>query len=100
MKLIGIMSLDADIDAVHGIFEQHNVEMFSELSIKGHSRDTLKLYGWWPTAGNETMYSVLCFAVIDKMRADDIMAELRRRSEDNLSEHPIRAMQVDVERFV
>jgi hypothetical protein len=59
MKLIAIMSLRSDRDKVREIFEKHDVEIFSELDIEGHTRATLKEHGWWPTRGAVPNYSTL-----------------------------------------
>lgn len=99
MKLIGIMSLDADVEDVKYIFEEHDVQLFSEIRIKGHTQATIEKHGWAP-ATLDTPYSVMCIAIVDKLRADDIMNDITRRIETARSEHPIRAFQIDVENFI
>jgi len=99
MKLIGIMSLESDLQEVKEIFDNHDVQIFSETQIKGHTRRTIERFGWAPET-RIPFYSVLCFAVMDKMRADDIMREIAARAEMEKSEHPIRAFQVDVEQMI
>ena len=99
MKLIGIMSLESDLQEVKEIFDNHDVQIFSETPIKGHTKRTIERFGWAPDT-RVPFYSVLCFAVIDRMRADDIMKEISARSEMEKSDHPIRAFQLDVEQML
>ena len=98
MKLIGIMSLEDDKNKVKEIFEKHGVEIFSEVDIKGHTLSTIEKYGWWPS-NDLSVYSSMCFAIIAKYRADEIMEEMSKMSGDD-TVHAIRAFQVDVERMI
>jgi len=100
MKLIGVMSLDEDKDRVHELFEKHGVQIFSETDIKGHTTSTIEEYGWWPAERDVPIYSTLCFAVVPRLRADDIMAELEAAARKETAHHPIRAFQVDVEKMI
>jgi hypothetical protein len=99
MKLIGVMSLEKDKKSVRELFEKHGVQIFSEMEISGHTVTTIKEYGWWPSK-TVPVYSTLCFAIISKLRADEIMEEISRMSESDESGHAIRAFQVDVEKMV
>jgi hypothetical protein len=100
MKLIGVMSLEENRPDVRELFEKHGVQIFSETEIKGHTLLTIEKYGWWPTDRSAPMYSTLCFAIVPRLRADEIMAEFEKRAEQDTSAHPIRAFQVDVERLI
>ncbi|MEJ2719875.1 MAG: hypothetical protein P8181_01865 [bacterium] len=100
MKLIGLMSLDDAKEDLHTLFEKHGVQIFSEMEIKGHTLTTIQKYGWWPTGRSTPAYSTLCFAVIPRLRADEIMDEIEALAAKDQSAHPIRAFQVDVERMV
>jgi hypothetical protein len=100
MKLIGVMSLEENKENVRELFEKHGVQIFSEMEIKGHTLSTIEKYGWWPTDRSIPIYSALCFAIVPKLRADDIMAAIEKRAEQDTSVHPIRAFQVDVERMI
>ena len=99
MKLIGIMNLEHDKTTVRKLFEKHGVQIYSEADITGHTLTTLARYGWRPST-DVPVYSSLCFAIIPKERADEIMAEISRLSQIEDSGHPIRAFQVDVERMI
>ena len=100
MKLIGVMSLEENKANVRELFEKHGVQIFSEMEIKGHTLSTIEKYGWWPTDRSIPIYSALCFAIVAKLRADEIMAEIEKRAEQDTSAHPIRAFQIDVERMI
>ena len=102
MKLISVMSLTAYRDQVRGLFDEHNVQIYSETDIVGHSSDTIQQYGWWSFDRDGTnMYSVLFFAVLPADKASEIMASIEalRNTEENPG-HPIRAFQVNVEKMV
>lgn len=99
MKLIGIMNLDKDKGTVRKVFEKHGVQIYSETEITGHTVSTIEKYGWWPSK-EIPVYSSLCFAIIAKEKADDIMEEITRLSASDQSGHPIRAFLVPVERMI
>jgi hypothetical protein len=99
MKLIGIMNLEKDKAGVRKVFEKHGVQIYSEMEITGHTISTIERYGWWPSK-EVPVYSSLCFAIISKYRADEIMDEIAGLAEGDETGHPIRAFQVDVERMI
>jgi hypothetical protein len=99
MKLIGIMNLDKDKAAVRKLFEKLGVQIYSEMDITGHTVSTIEKYGWRPSR-DVPVYSSLCFAIIRKERADEIMSEIAKLSRTDDTGHPVRAFQVDVERMV
>jgi hypothetical protein len=100
MKLIGLMSLREQKEEIKKLFEKHQVQLFSEVEITGHTFATLKQYGWISSQHDIAIYSTLCFAIISKEKADEIMKELLNISEKTPSEHPIRAFQVNVEKMI
>lgn len=100
MKLLGIMSLAKDRDRVIEIFEKHDVQIFSETEIAGHTPSTIKEFGWWPTSKEAVTYSALFFAIIPAEKADEIMGSMSTLKQDTAHNHPIRAFQVDVEKMV
>jgi len=100
MKLIVLMSMQCDREAISKIFEEHGIHMFSETAITGHTISTIKKYGWWPTDREASVYSAMCFAIISKEKADAIFQALEENQKKNPSEHPVRAFQVDVERMI
>ena len=100
MKLIGIMSLECEKKGVKKIFEKHDIQIFSEVEITGHTFATLKQYGWISSQHDIPAYSTLCFAIISKDKANEIMDEIAELAKKDDTEHPIRAFQVDVERMI
>lgn len=100
MKLLGIMSLAKDRDRVIEIFEKHDIQIFSETEIAGHTPSTIKEYGWWPASKDAVTYSTLFFAIIPEEKADEIMTDMATLKQDASHKHPIRAFQVDVEKMV
>lgn len=100
MKLIGLMSLDVYKDEVRKIFERHEVQIYSEIEIFGHTVETIKQYGWWPSEKEVPLYSTLFFAVIPADKAESIMNDISCFSEDCDPQHPPRAFQINVEQMV
>ncbi|NIV94900.1 hypothetical protein GWN42_19435 [candidate division KSB1 bacterium] len=101
MKLIGLMSLAQYRDQVRKLFEKHEVQIYSEVEITGHTVDTIKNYGWWVFEKDGIpMYSTLFFAVIPGEKALEIMENINGLQEDWDPKHPPRAFQVNVEKMV
>ncbi|MFH1845382.1 MAG: hypothetical protein ABIF77_19530 [bacterium] len=100
MKLIGLMSLVKDKEVLHDLFEKHDVQVFSKVDIEGHTIDTITKYGWFASDNETPFYSTLCFAIIGDSHADAIMEEIGKMYDEDETERPIRAFQVDVERMV
>jgi hypothetical protein len=100
MKLIGLMSLAQYRDNVRKFFEKHEVQIYSELDISGHTADTIKNYGFWIFDKDDSIYSVLFFAVVKKEKADEIMAGITALRQEFDAQHPPRAYQIAVEKMV
>ena len=101
MKLIGLMSLAQYRDRVRKVFEKHEVHIYSEVEITGHTVDTIKKYGWWVFEKDGIpMYSTLFFAVVPEEKAAEIMEHITSLKEEWDPNHPPRAFQVDVEKMV
>lgn len=100
MKLIGLMSLIQYKDRVRKLFEKHEVQIYSEIEIVGHTSDTIKQYGWWSFDKEVPRYSTLYFAVVPKEKADGIMQDIHCVSDECDPKHPLRAFQIDVEKMV
>jgi hypothetical protein len=100
MKMIGLMSLEKDKSKLRRIFEQNNVQIFSEIEITGHTLNTLARYGWASSTQDVPLYSALCFAIIPEKHARAVMDAIEELAGTDESGHPIRAFQVDVERMI
>ena len=101
MKLIGLMSLSQFRDQVRKLFENHEVQIYSEVEITGHTADTINKYGWWVFEKDDIpMYSSLFFAVVSNEKAAEIMKDIIAAREEWDPNHPPRAFQVDVEKMV
>ena len=100
MKLVGVMSLQEEKEFVRELFERHQVQIYSETAISGHTLKTIRSHGWFATDKELPYYSTLCFAIIDDQHAEAIMAEMERHKQGDDSEHPIRAFLVDVEKMI
>ncbi|MBN2433574.1 MAG: hypothetical protein JXQ27_19060 [Acidobacteria bacterium] len=100
MKMIGLMSLEKDKAQLRQIFEENNVQIFSEMEITGHTLNTITRYGWAASTQDVPMYSSLCFAIIPELEAHAVMDEIQAMARRDTSGHPIRAFQLDVEKMI
>lgn len=102
MKLIGVMSLTAYRDQVRKLFEKHEIQIYSELDIIGHTAETVQQYGWWSFEKDLPMYSTMFFAIVGKDKSEKIMQEIKDLSFNSEFEalHPPRAFQIAVEKMI
>jgi nitrogen regulatory protein PII len=100
MKMIAIMCLEHCSKQVRKIFKDFEVSVFSELDVRGYSSDKTSQIGWWPGDHEQPNYSSLCFAIITKEKAEEIMDAIEKMSKDNDSDYPVRAFLMDVERMI
>jgi hypothetical protein len=100
MKLIGLMGLSQYRDRVRKLFEKHEVQIYSEIEIIGHTSDTIKRYGWWSFDKDLPIYSIMFFAVVPNEKAAEIMEDINCFREECDPQHPTRAFLIDVEKMV
>jgi methyl coenzyme M reductase subunit C-like uncharacterized protein (methanogenesis marker protein 7) len=101
MKFIGLMSLNQYKENVRKLFEKHEVKIYSEIEITGHTSETIKKYGWWIFEKEQVpMYSTLFFAVTTAEKAEDIMNNINSLKDECDPGHPPRAFQIDVEKMI
>jgi hypothetical protein len=100
MKLIGFMSLEIDKTKVRKIFEKHNVQIYSEVGITGHTAETIKEFGFWHLERDLPIYSTLYFAIIHDEKAEEIFNEIDTTADDFDAQHPPRLFMVNVEKMV
>jgi len=98
--MIGIMCLEHCSKQVRKIFKDFEVSIFSELDVKGYSSEKTSQVGWWPGDHELPNFSSLCFAMISKEKADDIMDAIDKMVKEDETGHPIRAFLMDVERMI
>ncbi len=101
MKLIGVMTLAQYRDRVRQLFELHQVQLYSEVEITGHSSESIQRYGWWVFEKEDIpMYATLFFAIVAREKAAAILAAIEALRPAFDPDHPPRAFQVDVEQMV
>lgn len=100
MKLIALMCLENCSKQVRKLFEQHDIKVFSELDIRGYAPDHAAKYGWWPGDREMPMYSSLCFAIVTKEKATEIMDGVEVLVKKDETGHPVKAFVVDIERMI
>jgi hypothetical protein len=100
MKLVGVRSLQADRPTIRDIMKKHEVQIYSETAIVGHTPASVAKFGWFATTDETPSYATLCFAIIADEAAAAIVGEIGKLSERERSDHPIRAFLVPVEHMV
>ncbi len=100
MKLIGLMSLEGFRDEIRSILKKHDVHIYSEVEIIGHTAATLKQHGWWPSEESDAIYSTLYFAIVSADKADGVFHDIERYNAEHDLRHPPRAFLVDVEKMI
>ncbi|RMH70910.1 MAG: hypothetical protein D6675_07960 [Gemmatimonadetes bacterium] len=99
MKLVALMALAKDMDCIKRVFQDHHVQIYSEVEITGHTFATLKQYGWFSKRDIPT-YSSLCFALVPADVAQVVMDEVEQLQQENPSDHPVHGFVIDVEKMI
>ncbi len=100
MKLIGLMSLNTFKEKIRKVFEKHQVHIYSEVDVTGHTAETIDRYGWWHLEKDIPAYSTLYFAILADDKAAGIMQEFETTFQvDDITFKP-RAFQVAVEKMI
>ncbi len=100
MKLIVLMSLNEYKEQIRKVFVEHNVEIYSEVEVTGHTAETIRRYGFWHSEKDLPLFSTLYFALVPKEKADEVMNDLEKKDWESDIGRPPRAFQVDVERVI
>jgi hypothetical protein len=100
MKLVGVMTLESNRNKIRKLFEQHELKIYSEVEITGHTQDTVKSYGWWVFERSDIpIYSNLFFVILPEQKAHEILG-LFRNWDNGDREHPPRVFMVNVEEMI
>lgn len=97
MKLVGIMSLAEHRDVVRELLRSHDVQIYSETTILGHSTESIARIGWFATGQETPEYSTLCFAIMNDANAETVFASIEEFVREHPGDHPVRAFVVPVE---
>lgn len=102
MKLVAVMSLDADRDALHRLYREHEIQVFSEIDIKGyhHSQTPSAAEVGWFGHASHPAYSTLTWAFLPKEQAKNLLDALAAFNERTNPKHPVRAFEMPVDRSV
>ncbi len=98
MKLLAIIGDEEARPKVRKLFMDHQVYLFSNVAIRGCNCDVPQgPLPWWPSDSDPSVYSSLCFAILDDAKAEAIMAELRSSPIAGDPAFPSRAFVMNVE---
>ncbi|NTW52098.1 MAG: hypothetical protein HGB22_05875 [Chlorobiaceae bacterium] len=101
MKLIAIIGDDQTRPEVRKLFMAHQVNLFSNVAIRGCSCEVVKTpASWWPSDRDMSIYSSLCFAILDDEKAETIMKELERSPIASDPAFPSRVFMMNVEKML
>lgn len=99
MKLVGIMSLKEHREVVRELLRAHEVQIYSETEILGHSTESIARIGWFGSAVESPEYSTLCFAIVPDASAEAVFTAIEVFVRENPGDHPLRAFLVPIERM-
>ncbi|MDA0312063.1 MAG: hypothetical protein O2992_08095 [Gemmatimonadetes bacterium] len=95
MKLVFLMYLEEDDAALQDMLRSQKVTTWSRVTLEGHATGTL---GWY---GDVAPYpSRMVFSVMPAPQAEQLMEAVANCTSCQDKAHPLRALQVDVERAV
>jgi hypothetical protein len=102
MKLVAVMSLDAYRDALHRIYQEHEIRVFSEIDIQGyhHSQTPPPTAVGWFGRSESLAYSTLTWAFLPEEQAANLLAAIAAYNEETDPDHPVRAFQLPVDEAV
>lgn len=102
MKFIAIIGDEETRPLVRRMFTAHQVSLFSSIAIRGCSCETsAEPLAWWP-AGKDipTVYSSLCFAIVDDQKAENIMKSIEANPVAADPAFPARVFMMNVEKML
>jgi len=102
MKLVAVMSLDADRDALHRLYREHEIQVFSEIDIKGyhHSQTPSAADVGWFGNTSHPAYSTLTWAFLPGEQATKLLSAIEALNDRVDPKHPVRAFEMPVDRSV
>jgi hypothetical protein len=95
MKLVFLMHLEGDGPVVGELLEHHGVTAFSSLPIEGHGAGVGGWYGEVPPYRSQ-----MIFMLVSDALADEILESVEACTRCQHANHPIHAIQIDVDRAV
>jgi len=93
MKLVILMFLEDDTEAVEGLLAAHHLVAYSEISVEGHGMGTA---GWYGQVAPYASRMLLVFLDADK--AVQLLAAVSACTGCKDPNHPIHAWQIDVDK--
>jgi len=102
MKLVAVMSLDSNRKALHRMYREHSIQVFSEIDIKGYHHTqspSAADVGWFGHASHPA-YSTLTWAFLPEDQAELLLDAIATLNADADPKHPIRAFQMPVDRSI
>ena len=102
MKLIALIGDEETRPLIRKMFTAHQVPLFSSIAIRGCSCETGgEPVAWWP-AGKDipTVYSSLCFAILEDEKAEKIMKDIEANPLAADPAFPAKAFMMNVEKMI
>jgi hypothetical protein len=101
MKLVALMGHEETRSKVRNLFKQHEVVMFSNVSIKGCNCEKKSFpQSWGPSSEMVGTYSSLCFAILEDAKAEAIMKHLEEHPIADDPAFPVKAFLMNIEKFI
>lgn len=101
MKLVAVMSLDAYRDDLHRLYREREIEVYSEIDIRGYHHDqaTGPSLGWFGRSASPA-YSSLTWSFLPDAQAGALLDALADFNAEHDLKHPVRAFQMPVDQAV
>ena len=100
MKVVGIMAIDTYVKQVRKLLKEHQIHMYSEFPMMGHSIKGGSGFGFWHAEEDLPIASTMCFAIVDQSIADQLFEAIKKLAKELDPDHPPRAFQLTVDKMI
>lgn len=101
MKFLVITCIKEFEKETVNLFKKAKITAFSNTDINGFkTQDTENLISNWFSSSTDNVKSILFFTFTDKDKIDHLLEEVKTFNQNTESNNPLRAIVLDVEKFV
>lgn len=101
MKFLIITSIKEFEKDTLRLFKKANITAFSNVDVNGFkTQNTENLIDNWFSSSTDNINSILFFTFTNKEKIDILLEEVKIFNSNNKSNNPLRAIVLDVEKFV
>lgn len=101
MKLLILTAVKTYEKEAIGLFKTAQIKAFSSADINGFkTEDHENLIDNWFSSSSDKMRSLMFFSFTDEKKIDQLLIELERLNKDLSESNPIRAIVMNIEKFL